>query len=113
MDDEKQCIFCKQYKPLSEFKMRKRPPIKPYAACKACEDVAYGRKKKVTYADEMTLLRDKAKELRRFTPEQDVVLYKRKVAGETVAALAAEFNVSKGAVYNAIKRGGLDTAGKV
>lgn len=101
----KTCIACGLEKELSEFTMRKRPPIKPYAACKSCEVIAYKMKPKKAYSDEMRELRDKAKDLRKFNPEQDLDLARRVKAGEFRNALAKEYGVSKSAVGKAVLRG--------
>lgn len=101
----KQCIFCLKEKELSEFSMRKRPPIKPYAACKDCESIAYNRKPNKDYQSEVKDLREKAIELRKFTPEQDLAIARRVASGEFKNAIAKEFGVSDSAVAGAAKRG--------
>lgn len=100
------CINCKVDKPLEEFTMRKRPPIQPYAACKKCERVAYSKPRpKSSYYEEMKILRDKAKQMRKLTPDQDAMVYQRVSKGETRKAIAEELGVSQTVVGKAYKRG--------
>lgn len=108
----KTCIVCGEMKDYSEFTMRKKPPIKPYAACKSCEPIAYKRKPTGGYKDEVRELRAKAVELRAFTPEQDVEIARRVKAGEFKNAIAREFGVADSTIASAEKRGrtGLDKA---
>jgi len=89
---------------LSEFRMRKRPPIRPYAACRDCEAIAYNRKPHKDFKSEVAELRNKAKDLRKFSPEQDLDIARRVRDGEFKNAIAKEYGVSDSAVASAVKR---------
>lgn len=97
----KTCMVCGIEKSLDQFTMRRRPPIRPYAACKDCEPMAYRKKPLNT---EYQSLRDKAVSLRKLTPEQGLEALKRYSAGETQKAIAADFGVSGDCVSRTIKR---------
>lgn len=102
----KHCDFCDKDKPLSEFTMRKRPPIQPYKYCRDCESVAYSKPTgKNSYVSEMRELKAKAVKNRKFTPEQDIEIYKRVESGEYRNHIAKEKGVSDHAIGSAYKRG--------
>ena len=102
----KRCSSCQNELPLSDFSPQKQNPSKLYAWCDGCRlgSVPHVKPFGKSTSQEYKALRNKAKDLRFFTPQQDVELRARYVNGEKVKDLAKEFGTCDQTVYKAIHR---------
>lgn len=97
----KTCTSCGAERPLSDFSTQKTNRSKLYAWCDACRGAQLPFFKKT---NEYQILRDKAKQLRRFDDAAAAVLRERKANGAKPKDLALEFNCSISTINKTLNR---------
>ncbi len=99
----KECTNCNKVR--DDFSNQKTNPHKLYAWCDECRktNVKSGMRYNNGYAKEVSELKNKAIQLRAFTPEQATELKSRYLNGTKVAELAKETGKSDNAVRKAIR----------
>lgn len=108
---QRECTRCRVVKDDSEFSFQATKPIFKYSWCDPCREENKNSKttfqttltprQKAAYRAELNELRDKAKDLRKFSPEQCVNLKARLDKGAKAKDLAKEFNTSPSTIYRA------------
>ena len=99
----KECTNCSKVR--EDFSPQKTKPSKLYSWCDECREsnvrLKTGTNK--SYTDEIQKLRQKAVQLRSFSPEQADSLRNRYNSGVSVKELSVETGKSKNSIYSAIK----------
>ena len=99
------CTKCGVSKDIEKFSYQKTKPGKLYAWCDPCRRQTKdpNNRRNPLYGVEVKELRAKAKQLRRFSPEQVAEMKKQRQAGVPVKQIASSFSVNVDSIYRALK----------